>query len=82
MKTMDKIIKKDLFDRNASVYVLSWLMRKPSLLQDDRYAFVKTDFSIPLHQMVFYAIYNMAQTGVAQISPQDVDLYLKQYDTQ
>ena len=79
---MDKIIKKDLFDRNASVYVLSWLMRKPSLLQDDRYAFVKTDFSIPLHQMVFYAIYNMAQTGVAQISPQDVDLYLKQYDTQ
>ena len=76
------LVKKDLFDKNASLYVLSCLMRKPLLLQDDRYAFVKTDFNVPLHQMVFFAIYNMAQSGVEKISPQDVDLYLKQYGAQ
>ena len=76
------MIKKDLFDTNASLYVLSCLMRKPLLLQDERYAFVKTDFYKPLQQMVFYAIYNMAQQGVEKITPQDIDLYLHQYESQ
>jgi replicative DNA helicase len=76
------VVQKDLFDKNASLYVLSCLMRKPLLLQEDRYAFVKTDFNVPLHQMVFFAIFNMAQSGVQKISPQDVDLYLKQYGAQ
>ena len=76
------MIKKDLFDTNASLYVLSCLMRKPLLLQDERYAFVKTDFYKPLQQMVFYAIYNMAQQGVERITPQDIDLYLHQYESQ
>jgi len=76
------MIKKDLFDTNASLYVLSCLMHKPLLLQDERYAFCKTDFYKPLQQMVFYAIYNMAQNGVERISPQDIDLYLNQYETQ
>ena len=76
------VVQKDLFDKNASLYVLSCLMRKPLLLQEDRYAFVKTDFNVPLHQMVFFAIFNMAQSGVEKISPQDVDLYLKQYSAQ
>lgn len=76
------MVKKDLFDTNASLYVLSCLMRKPLLLQDDKYAFVKTDFYKPLQEMVFYAIYNMAQNGVQRITPQDIDLYLKQYSTQ
>ena len=75
------MIKKDLFDTNASLYVLSCLMRKPLLLQDERYAFVKTDFYKPLQQMVFYAIYNMAQNGMENICPADVDLYLKQYSS-
>ena len=76
------MIKKDLFDTNASLYVLSCLMRKPLLIQDDRYAFCKTDFHKELHQMVFYAIFNMAQNGVERITPQDIDLYLKQYEAQ
>lgn len=76
------LIKKDLFDTNAALYVLSSLMRNPLLLQDERYAIVKTDFYKPLQSMVFYAIYNMAQIGAQQITPQDVDLYLKQYDAQ
>ena len=77
-----RVLKKDLFDKNASLYVLSCLMRRPLLLQEERYAFVGTDFNVPLHQMVFYAIYNMAQSGVEKIAPQDIDLYLKQYNAQ
>lgn len=76
------MIKKDLFDTNASLYVLSCLMHRPLLLQNDRYAFVKTDFYKPLQEMVFYAIFNMAQNGVERITPQDVDLYIKQYNAQ
>lgn len=76
------VVQKDLFDKNASLYVLSCLMRKPLLLQEDKYAFVKTDFNVPLHQMVFFAIFNMAQSGIEKISPQDIDLYLKQYSAQ
>ena len=79
---MSIVVKKDLFDKNASLYVLSCLMRRPLLLQEERYAFVSTDFNVPLHQMVFFAIYNMAQSGIEKISPQDVDLYLKQYSAQ
>ena len=76
------MIKKDLFDTNASLYVLSCLMRNPLLLQNEHYAFVKTDFYKPLQQMVFYAIYNMAQNGVEKITPQDIDLYISQYSSQ
>ena len=76
------MIKKDLFDTNASLYVLSCLMHKPLLLQDERYAFTKTDFYKPLQQMIFYAIFNMAQNGVERITPQDIDLYLSQYESQ
>lgn len=75
-------IKKDLFDTNASLYVLSCLMRDPLLLQSDKYTLVQTDFYKPLQQLVFSAIYNMAQQGVKNITPADVDLYLKQYESQ
>lgn len=79
---MESVISKDLFDTNASTYVLSYLMHDPLVLQDDRYTFCKTDFYKPLQQMVFYAIFNMAQIGVEKISPQDIDLHLKQYEAQ
>lgn len=76
------MIKKELFDNNTSIYIIGCLMRKPLLLQDERFVFVKTDFYKPLHQMVFYAIFNMAQEGVERITPQDIDLRLSQYDSQ
>lgn len=78
----NNLIGKALYDTNAQLYVLSCLMRKPLLLQDDRYAIVKTDFHKPLQQLVYYAIYNMAQEGVQRITPQDIDLYLHQFETQ
>ena len=58
------MIKKDLFDTNASLYVLSCLMRNPLLLQNDKYAFVKTDFYKPLQQMVFATIYNFTDKQI------------------
>lgn len=76
------MIKKDLFDTNASLYVLSCLMRNPLLLQNDKYAIVKEDFYKPLQQMVYVTIYNMAQNGVSRITPQDIDLYISQYESQ
>jgi len=57
-------------------------MRDPLLFQDEKYAFVKTDFYKPLQQMVFFAVYNMAQNGAEKITPQDVDTYLSSYESQ
>ena len=76
------IVKKDLFDTNTSSYILSCLMHNPLLLHNTQYVFVKTDFYKPLHQMIFYAIFNMAEQGVEKIVPQDIDLYIKQYNAQ
>ena len=74
--------RDELYDQSASLYVLSCLMRDPLLLQNEKYAFVKTDFYKPLQQMVFFAVYNMAQNGAEKITPQDVDTYLSSYESQ
>lgn len=74
--------RDELYDQSASLYVLSCLMRNPLLLQNEKYAFVQTDFYKPLQQMVFFAVYNMAQNGAERITPQDVETYLKSYDSQ
>jgi hypothetical protein len=50
---MASVISKDLFDTNASTYVLSYLMHDPLILQNDRFTFCKDDFYKPLQQMVF-----------------------------
>ena len=77
------IVKKDLYDMQSSLYVLSSLMHNPILLEDNGFTFVKTDFDQrPLHSMVFRAIYNLEQNGVNTITPVDIDSYLKQFDTQ
>lgn len=80
---MANIVKKDLFDTNASSYVLSCLMHNPLIIHSNKYVLDKEDFaSKPLHQMVFCAIYNMAQEGVEKIAPQDIDVHLKTFDAQ
>ena len=74
--------KDELFDSNTSLFVLSCLMRKPLLIQDGRYVLTKQDFVNDLQQLAFYSIYNMAQQGAEVVTPQDIDLYVKQYPTQ
>ena len=77
-----KMADKQLYDKNASLYVLSTLMREPLLIENDEYVLTKNDFCQPLQQMVYYAIFNLAKQGVSTISPQDIDFYLKQYPSQ
>lgn len=73
---------EELYDQNASVYVLSCLMNNPLLLQNEKYPFTKFDFYKPLHQMVFYAIFNLGMSGAQKISPQDLDYYIKTFTSQ
>lgn len=76
------MIKKDLFDTNASLYVLSSLMHNPLLLEEDNYCLLKEDFYKPLQQIVFSTIYNLQHQGVEKITPQDIDIYLSQFSSQ
>lgn len=73
---------EELYDQNASVYVLSCLMNNPLLFQNEKYVFTKTDFYKPLQQIIYYAVYNMAMAGAQKITPQDVDSYIRSYDGQ
>lgn len=73
---------EELYDQNASLYVLSCLMNNPLLLQSEKYPFTKFDFYKPLQQMVFYAIFNLGMSGAQKITPQDVDSYIKTFTSQ
>lgn len=74
---------KALYDTTASLHVLSYLMHEPLLLQDDRYTLTKTDFDPkPLHSIIYYVIYNLAQKGLQTITPTDIDAQVQQYDAQ
>lgn len=70
-------INKELSDQSASLYVLSSLMRTPLLLEDERYVVTQEDFTQPIQQMFFTAIFNMTKEGVEKITPADIDMYLK-----
>ena len=71
-----------LYDSQAALYVLSAIMRKPLLIQDDSYVLLPTDFLKPIHKMIFSAIFNMAQEGIESIEATGIDLYLSHYDAQ
>ena len=70
-------INKELSDQSASLYVLSSLMRNPLLLEDERFVVTQEDFTQPIQQMFFTAVYNMTKEGVEKITPADIDMYLK-----
>lgn len=74
-------IIKELSDQSASLYVLSSLMRNPLLLEEEKYSFVQEDFTQPIQQIFFTAIYNMAKNGIEEITPENIDLYLKSFKT-
>jgi replicative DNA helicase len=74
--------KEHLLDTNSENYVLGCLMRDPLLLQEDGCTLSERDFGKIICQLVFSVVYNMAQSGVQSITPQDIDRELKQYSTQ
>lgn len=69
-------INKELSDTSSALYVISSLMRKPDLLEGN-YALLPDDFCSPLQKIAFTSIYNMEKNGATQLTPQDLDLYIK-----
>lgn len=72
---------KRLYDSNSTMYVLSALLRQPTLLHEGKYLLTEIDFQ-GLHRIIFGAVFNLSAMGNIRIGPEDVDLYLKQYTTQ
>ena len=79
MEINNKNKLEELYDTNTSMNVLAYLMHHPLILQDDKYAFSKSDFDQEtLHEILFTAIYNLAQGGVVNIRPIDIDTQINQ----
>lgn len=74
------ITSKDLYDANASTYILGALMKNPLLLEDDKYILSKDDFFQQLHQIIFVAIYNLEKSGSKTLVPSDIDRYLASFE--
>lgn len=79
---MGTIIKEDLFDTSATLYVLSSIMKNPLLLKNEKYKLTTDDFYKPLQKIIFGAVSNMSDTGMQDINPTSIDLYLTAYPTQ
>lgn len=69
-------INKELSDTSSALYVLSTLMRRPQMLEED-YTLLPDDFTSPLQRITFTSIYNMEKNGAERLTPQDIDLYIK-----
>lgn len=72
-------VQQKLYDSNAAMYVLGYVMEQPAALRGEKYFLTTNDFVKAGHQIIFGALYNLAQQGAEQIFPQDVDLYVAQY---
>lgn len=70
---------KRLYDSHSIMYILSAIMRKPSLLEEPSFILTEADFIDPLHKIVFGSVFNLASESVEHITPMNVDLYLKQF---
>lgn len=74
-------MEKKLYDSNSTMYVLGALIRDPSIGEKSSYILTESDF-IGLHKIIFGAVYNMRSESINNITPLDIDLYLKQYSKQ
>lgn len=73
---------RELYDVNAVMNVLSYLMNNPQTITRDSCLLTANDFTKTVHQIVFGAIYNIAYDGSRQIREQDIEMYLNQYEEQ
>lgn len=76
------MISRELFDSGSAMYVLGYLMVEPQELNKGSCLLTLNDFTKPLYQTIFGAINNLATQGASRIYPQDVDIYLGQYNEQ
>lgn len=75
-------MNKELFDSNAAMYLLGYIMQDPAILRNTKFLLTLNDFTKQVHKIVFGAMSNLAADGASQIHAQDVDLYIAQYKQQ
>ena len=69
-----------IYDKRTATNVIGCLMKKPDFLVDtDKFMLDKDDFQIPLHRIVFSAIYNLFHQGAEKITVNDLHVYLQKY---
>ena len=69
-----------IYDKRTATNVIGCLMKKPDFLVDtDKFMLDKDDFQIPLHRIVFSAIYNLFHQGAEKITINDLHVYLQKY---
>ena len=73
---------KRLFDSNVAQYIIGYLMADPQVLFKNNILLTVNDFPKPIYQTIFGAINNLAASGTTRIFPDDVDVYLGQYNDQ
>jgi replicative DNA helicase len=74
---------KDLFDSNAAMYVLAYMMHNPqSIYNNKKYLLSVSDFPNPVYQILFGVIFNLSAQGVKKINPQDVEFNVTQWPEQ
>lgn len=75
-----------LMDKRAVYQVIGNLMKKPSLLDDEKYKFHKDDFyadgESSFYVIIFAAINNLYEQGIEEIDLMAIDSFLSNYDVQ
>lgn len=75
-----------LIDKRAVYQVIGNLMKKPSLLDDEKYKFHKDDFHAEgessFYVIIFAAINNLYEQGIEEIDLMVIDSFLSNYDVQ
>lgn len=75
-----------LIDKRAIFQIVGNLMKKPSLLDDEKYKFNKDDFysenESSFYVLIFAAINNLYEQGIEEIDLMMIDNFLSSYDVQ
>ena len=69
-------------DKMSVVQVLGSLLKKPSLLLEEKYVFTLEDFPDKFHQILYGAIENLIKSGVQNFSFVTIDDFLSKYEKQ
>lgn len=68
-------------DTAASMQVVGCILRKPDLIDDERYFFTENDFTSELHKVIFGTVFNLYQMGATNFSINAIEDYLSSRPT-
>lgn len=63
-------------DIPAVMQVVGCILRKPDLIDDERYFFSENDFTSDLHKVIFGSVYNLYKMGATNFSINTIEDYL------